>query len=183
MTIASTLPAAGANSAAGGPLVLVADDADANLELLMDQLQGLGFRVVIARDAPSALAASLEHRPDLAILDVSMPAGELGVAERDAGFEVCRRIKKDPRTARIPVIFVTALSDTSDRVKAIEAGCDDFLNKPYSRLVLNARVQSLLKLKGATDALEASLKRLAELKKVRDDLLKMIVHDLKAPLT
>jgi two-component system sensor histidine kinase/response regulator len=170
-------------SVSAGPLVLVADDAEANLELLMDQLEGLGFRVVIARDAPSALAASLEHRPDLAILDVSMPAGELGVAERDAGFEVCRRIKKDPRTARIPVIFVTALSETSDRVKAIEAGCDDFLNKPYSRLVLNARVQSLLKLKGATDALEASMKRLAELQKIRDDLMKMIVHDLKAPLT
>jgi two-component system sensor histidine kinase/response regulator len=180
---ASTLPTAGATSVASGPLVLVADDADANLELLMDQLQGLGFRVVIARDAESALAASLEHRPDLAILDISMPAGQLGVADRDAGFEVCRRIKKDPRTARIPVIFVTALAETSDRVKAIEAGCDDFLNKPYSRVVLSARVQSLLKLKGATDALEASLKRLAELQKVRDDLMKMIVHDLKAPLT
>jgi signal transduction histidine kinase len=175
-------PTSGAHAPAD-PLVLVADDADANLELLMDQLQGLGFRVVIARDAPAALAASLEHRPDLAILDVSMPAGELGVADRDAGFEVCRRIKKDPRTARIPVIFVTALSETSDRVKAIEAGCDDFLHKPYSRLVLNARVQSLLKLKGATDALEASMKRLAELQKIRDDLMKMIVHDLKAPLT
>jgi two-component system sensor histidine kinase/response regulator len=168
---------------AGAPLVLVADDAEANLELLMDQLEGLGFRVVIARDAEAAIAASLEHRPDLAILDVSMPAGDLGVTDRDAGFEVCRRIKKDPRTARIPVVFVTALAETSDRVKAIEAGGDDFLNKPYSRLVLNARVQSLLKLKGATDALEESLKRLRELQKVRDDLMKMIVHDLKAPLT
>jgi two-component system sensor histidine kinase/response regulator len=167
----------------GAPLVLVADDAEANLELLMDQLEGLGFRVVIARDAEAAIAASLEHRPDLAILDVSMPAGDLGVTDRDAGFEVCRRIKKDPRTARIPVVFVTALAETSDRVKAIEAGGDDFLNKPYSRLVLNARVQSLLKLKGATDALEESLKRLRELQKVRDDLMKMIVHDLKAPLT
>jgi two-component system sensor histidine kinase/response regulator len=173
--------ATGAN--AGAPLVLVADDAEANLELLMDQLEGLGFRVVIARDAEAAIAASLEHRPDLAILDVSMPAGDLGVTDRDAGFEVCRRIKKDPRTARIPVVFVTALAETSDRVKAIEAGGDDFLNKPYSRLVLNARVQSLLKLKGATDALEESLKRLRELQKVRDDLMKMIVHDLKAPLT
>jgi signal transduction histidine kinase len=167
----------------GAPLVLVADDAEANLELLMDQLEGLGFRVVIARDAEAAIAASLEHRPDLAILDVSMPAGALDVTDRDAGFEVCRRIKKDPRTARIPVIFVSALAETSDRVKAIEAGGDDFLNKPYSRLVLNARVQSLLKLKGATDALEESLKRLRELQKVRDDLMKMIVHDLKAPLT
>ena len=168
---------------AGAPLVLVADDAEANVELLTDQLEGLGFRVVVARDAESAIAASIEHRPDIAILDISMPAGDLGVADRDAGFEVCRRIKRDPRTARIPVVFVTALSDTSDRVKAIEAGGDDFLNKPYHRPVLNARVQSLLKLKGATDALEETLKRLRELQKVRDDLMKMIVHDLKAPLT
>jgi signal transduction histidine kinase len=168
---------------AGAPLILVADDAEANVELLMDQLEGLGFRVVVARDAVSAIAACVKDRPDLAILDVSMPAGDLGVPDRDAGFEVCRRIKRDPRTARIPVVFVTALSDTADRVKAIEAGGDDFLNKPYHRPVLNARVRSLLKLKGATDALEESLKRLREMQKVRDDLMKMIVHDLKAPLT
>ncbi len=165
------------------PLILVADDADANVELLVDQLTTLGFRTVIARDAMSAIATCIEQHPDLVILDVSMPAGALGVHDRDAGFEVCRRIKRDPRTARIPVIFVTALGDTTDRVKAIEAGGDDFLTKPHQRLVLNARVRSLLKLKGATDALEESLRRLRELQRVRDDLMKMIVHDLKTPLT
>jgi two-component system, sensor histidine kinase and response regulator len=165
------------------PLILVADDVEANVELLVDQLATLGFGTVVAHDAPSALATCLERRPDLVILDVSMPAGDLGVGDRDAGFEVCRRLKRDARTARIPVIFVTALGDTSDRVKAIEAGGDDFLTKPHQRLVLNARVRALLKLKGATDALEESLKRLRELQKVRDDLMKMIVHDLKTPLT
>lgn len=165
------------------PLILVADDVEANVELLVDQLEALGFRTVIAHDAPAALAACLERRPDLAILDVSMPAGELGVDDREAGYEVCRRLKRDARTARIPVIFVTALGDTGDRVKAIEAGGDDFLTKPHHRLVLNARVRALLKLKGATDALEESLRRLRELQKVRDDLMKMIVHDLKTPLT
>jgi two-component system sensor histidine kinase/response regulator len=172
-----------APSAGAAPLILVADDVDANVELLVDQLETLGFRTVVARNAPDALTACFEHRPDLAILDVSMPAGELGVPDRDAGFEVCRRLKRDPRSARIPVIFVTALGDTTDRVKAIEAGADDFLTKPHHRLVLNARVRALLKLKGATDALEESLKRLRELQKVRDDLMKMIVHDLKTPLT
>ena len=112
-----------------------------------------------------------------------MPAGDLGVDDRSTGFEVCRRIKRDPRTARIPVIFVTALNDTTDRVKAIEAGGDDFLTKPHNRLVLGARVRSLLKLKAATDALEDSYRKLRELEKVRDDLMKMIVHDLKTPLT
>jgi two-component system, sensor histidine kinase and response regulator len=166
-----------------GQLILVADDVPANVELLFDQLHSLGYRTVSAQDGPSALAACFAHRPDLCILDVSMPAGELGVDDRSTGFEVCRRIKRDARTARIPVIFVTALNDTTDRVKAIEAGGDDFLTKPHNRLVLGARVRSLLKLKAATDALEDSFRKLRELEKIRDDLMKMIVHDLKTPLT
>ncbi len=173
-----TTPGAGAL-----PLILVADDVPANVELLADQLQTLGFRTVGAVDGPTAVAACLEHRPDLCILDVAMPAGTLGVDDRTTGFEVCRRIKRDSRTARIPVIFVTALNDTSDRVRGIEAGGDDFLTKPHNRLVLGARVRSLLKLKAATDALEESYRKLRELEKVRDDLMKMIVHDLKTPLT
>jgi two-component system sensor histidine kinase/response regulator len=165
------------------PLILVADDVPANVELLFDQLNTLGYRTIAAEDGPSALAACFEHNPDLCILDVSMPAGDLGVDTRSTGFEVCRRIKRDPRTSRIPVIFVTALNDTGDRVKGIEAGGDDFLTKPHNRLVLGARVRSLLKLKAATDALENSYRKLRELEKVRDDLMKMIVHDLKSPLT
>ncbi len=165
------------------PLILVADDVPANVELLADQLQTLGFRTVGAIDGPSAVAACVKYRPDLCILDVAMPAGALAVDDRGTGFEVCRRIKRDSRTARIPVIFVTALNDTSDRVKGIEAGGDDFLTKPHNRLVLGARVRSLLKLKAATDALEESYRKLRELEKVRDDLMKMIVHDLKTPLT
>ena len=164
-------------------VILVADDIPANVELLLDQLNSLGYDTVTATDGPSAIAAASEHQPDLCILDVSMPAGDLGVDDRSTGFEVCRRIKRDPRTSRIPVIFVTALNDTSDRVRAIEAGGDDFLTKPHNRLVLGARVRSLLKLKAATDALEDSLRKLRELERVRDDLMKMIVHDLKTPLT
>ncbi len=165
------------------PVILVADDVAANVELLFDQLHVLGFRAIAAWDGPSALAACFEHRPDLCILDVSMPAGDLGVDERSTGFEVCRRIKRDPRTKSIPVIFVTALNDTTDRVKAIEAGGDDFLTKPHNRLVLGARVRSLLKLKAATESLEDTLRKLREAEKMRDDLMKMIVHDLKTPLT
>jgi len=164
-------------------VILVADDIPANVELLLDQLNSLGYETITAVDGPSAVAAAFEQQPDLCILDVSMPAGDLGVDDRSTGFEVCRRIKRDPRTSRIPVIFVTALNDTSDRVRGIEAGGDDFLTKPHNRLVLGARVRSLLKLKAATDALEDSLRKLRELEKVRDDLMKMIVHDLKTPLT
>ena len=165
------------------PLILVADDVPANVELLFDQLHTLGYRTIAAEDGPSAVASCATYKPDLCILDVSMPAGSLGVDDRSTGFEVCRRIKRDPRTARIPVIFVTALNDTTDRVKAIEAGGDDFLTKPHNRLILGARVRSLLKLKAATDSLEQAYRKLRELEKVRDDLMKMIVHDLKTPLT
>jgi two-component system, sensor histidine kinase and response regulator len=168
---------------APAPLILVADDVTANVELLFDQLHALGYNTIAAYDGPASLALCLEALPDLCILDVSMPAGDLGVDDRSTGFEVCRRIKRDPRTTRIPVIFVTALNDTTDRVKAIEAGGDDFLTKPHNRLVLGARVRSLLRLKAATDALEESFRKLRELEKMRDDLMKMIVHDLKTPLT
>src|SRR5438128_3733022 len=173
-----------AESATAKPeLILVADDIPANVELLLDQLNSLGYATTTAADGPSAVAAAFERHPDLCILDVAMPAGDLGVDDRSTGFEVCRRIKRDPRTSRIPVIFVTALNDTSDRVRGIEAGGDDFLTKPHNRLVLGARVRSLLKLKAATDALEESLRKLREVEKMRDDLMKMIVHDLKTPLT
>src|SRR3954452_25550630 len=164
-------------------IILVADDVPANVELLFDQLHVLDMRSIAASDGPSSLATCFEQMPDLCILDVSMPAGDLGVDDRSTGFEVCRRIKRDPRTKSIPVIFVTALNDTTDRVKAIEAGGDDFLTKPHNRLVLGARVRSLLKLKGATDSLEDTLRKLREVEKMRDDLMKMIVHDLKTPLT
>src|SRR5690242_17283993 len=136
-----------------------------------------------AHDGPSALQACFDGHPDLVILCGPMPPGALGVDDRSTGFEVCRRMKRDPRTKSIPVIFVTALNDTTDRVRAIEAGGDDFLTKPHNRLVLGARVRSLLKLKAATDALEESARKMKELEKLRDDLMKMIVHDLKTPLT
>ncbi|MDQ2930661.1 MAG: response regulator [Gemmatimonadota bacterium] len=165
------------------PLILVVDDVPANVELLYDQLAMLGYRVISAVDGPSAVELCFAEKPDLCILDVAMPAGSLRVDDRSTGFEVCRRLKRDPRTERIPVIFVTALNDTTDRVKAIEAGGDDFLTKPHNRQILSARVRSLLRLKFATDALDDSYRKLRELEKVRDDLMKMIVHDLKTPLT
>src|SRR5256714_1102626 len=163
-------------------LILVADDISANVELLLDQLNSLGYETITAADGPSAVALAFEKHPDLCILDVAMPAGNLGVDDRSTGFEVCRRIKRDARTSRIPVIFVTALNDTSDRVRGIEAGGDDFLTKPHNRLVLGARVRSLLKLKAATDALEDSLRKLRELEKVRDDLMQNAVTHSSQPV-
>lgn len=163
--------------------ILVADDLSYNVQILVDQLNYLGYRTITANDGPTALELCLREHPDLCILDIDMPAGSLGVSDRETGFEVCRRIKTTPETARIPVIFVTALNEASDRIMGIKVGGDDFLQKPHNLNVLKARVQSLLKLKAATDALESSNARLREMEKIRDDISKMIVHDLKSPLT
>src|SRR5437763_15903956 len=83
------------------PLILVADDVPANVELLFDQLHVLGFRAIAAHDGPSALKACFDSKPDLCILDVSMPAGDLRCDDRSTGFQVCRRIKPHPRTKHI----------------------------------------------------------------------------------
>ncbi|HEU4456765.1 MAG TPA: response regulator [Longimicrobium sp.] len=157
------------------PLLLVVDDDPVNVELLCDLLEALDYRVAGAQGGEAALRAARERLPDLVLLDVMMPGMN--------GYEVCRRLKADPATAGIPVVFVTALSDTDDKVKAIEAGGDDFLTKPFNRPVLVARIRSLLRLKAANDALERSYRRLQELERLRDDLTRMMVHDLKSPLT
>ena len=163
------------SAGASGPLLLVVDDDPVNVELLCDLLEALDYRALPALGGEAALAAARERRPDLVLLDIMMPGLN--------GYEVCRRLKEDPATAAIPVVFVTALSDTEDKVKAIEAGGDDFLTKPFNRPVLVARIRSLLKLKAAGDELERSYRKLKELERLKDDLTRMVVHDLKSPLS
>jgi two-component system, sensor histidine kinase and response regulator len=157
------------------PLLLVVDDNPMNVEPLCDLLESMDYRVATALDGMTALRIVEEQQPDLILLDIMMPGMN--------GFEVCRRLKANPRSARIPVVFVTALSETEDKVRAIDAGGDDFLTKPFNRPILVARIRSLLRLKEANDQLEASYRKLQALERMRDDLMKMIVHDLKSPLS
>ena len=166
------------------PLVLVADDVDANAELLADQLTRAGRPHRPGARRPECARGLLRGGPR------PLHPRRLHAGGRARRWTTATPASKSAAGSsairapqRIPVIFVTALNDTADRVKAIEAGGDDFLLKPHNRLVLGARVRSLLKLKSATDALEQSYRTLRELTKVRDDLMKMIVHDLKTPLT
>ena len=125
--------------------VLVVDDVLPNVKLLEAKLSREYFQVLTAMNGKEALAKIEADNPDIVLLDVMMP-------EMD-GFEVCRRIKQNPRTAHIPVVMVTALSEVSDRVQGLEAGADDFLTKPVNDIALFARVRSLVRLKMTMDEL------------------------------
>ena len=125
------------------PRILVVDDEDRNLRLMEALLAPLGYAVDLARNGEEGLVKAAESPPDLILLDVMMPVLD--------GFEVAARLKQDEVTQIVPIVMVTALHDTEDRVKALEAGADDFLTKPIDKTELRARVHTLLKVKAYND--------------------------------
>jgi two-component system alkaline phosphatase synthesis response regulator PhoP len=126
--------------------ILIADDNRANVELLEAFLASVDCDTEIAVDGQDTLDKVASFQPDLILLDVMMP--------KLSGFEVCRKLKDDPRTQKIMVLMVTALNELGDYERAVQAKCDDFLSKPVNKLELLKRVETMLKLKNVTDELE-----------------------------
>ena len=115
--------------------LLVVDDILANRRLMQAKLEAKYYSVLLAENGVEALKIAAEDQPDIILLDVMMPGMD--------GYEVCRRLKADPQTAHIPVVMLTALNETADRVRGLEAGADDFLTKPVDDFSLMARIGAL----------------------------------------
>jgi two-component system, sensor histidine kinase and response regulator len=159
----------------GRPTVLVVDDEPKNVQLLTDVLEARNYTVWSASDGERGLALARERLPDVVLLDVMMP--------RLNGFEVCRRLKAEQKTAAIPVLLVTALDARQDRIAGIDAGANDFISKPIDAADLVLRVRNAASTKRLHDQIATQLRQLQELEAARDTLTHMIVHDLRSPLT
>ena len=140
--------------------VLIVDDNPQNLELLQAFLEALPVRIVSAVDGVDALRKVEEHNPDLILLDIMMP--------QMSGFQVCRRLKGDPKTHDIQILMVTALNELGDIEQANECGTDDFVSKPVNKLELLTRVKSLLRVRHLKSELERALTYLNEIEQDDD---------------
>lgn len=155
--------------------ILLVDDDPKNIELFKVFLHGVGGAFAEALDGHTALEKVKSFEPDLILLDVMLP-------EMD-GYEICRRIKADPATLHIPVIMITCLCDQEARLKGLEAGADDFLSRPLEKRELLARTRNFLKMKEYQNEIIAKNVELERLGALKNDLVDMIVHDIKGPLT
>jgi putative two-component system response regulator len=156
----------------GKPVILVVDDQPQNIELLEAYLVPQGYNIIRAANGKEALGKLSGNQVDLILLDVMMPGMD--------GFEVTHRVRQDDKYRLLPIILVTALHETEDRVKGIEAGCDDFISKPFDKLELLARVKSLLTVKAYNDLKSNYQKELESEVTRRTGELKIAFEKIKA---
>ncbi|MBK4732797.1 hybrid sensor histidine kinase/response regulator [Oxynema sp. CENA135] len=143
--------------------ILIVDDNPTNLKVLCDSIKGSGWTILVATDGETAIEQTEYASPDLILLDVMMPGID--------GFETCKRLKANPNTAEIPIIFMTALADTVDKVKGLELGAVDYITKPFQTEEAIARVKVHLKLRWLSQTLEEQVKqRTLELQNALEEL-------------
>ena len=155
----------------GRAKVLVVDDTPMNIKVLLDLLTVKGYEVITAESGSVALEKIETRKPEVVLLDVVMP-------EMD-GYEVCRRIRANPETAALPVVMITALDPTQERIKGLEAGADDFLTKPINQAELLVRVRTLLRIKQLHDEVTLQAAQLAEWNKTLEGRVREQVEQLE----
>ena len=160
-------------SAKDGASILVVDDEDHTRALLRAMLGGQ-HRVLEAANGPAALDLLEAEQVDLVLLDVMMPGMN--------GYDVCQKIKQRAGEPLLPVLLVTALSEQEQKNLGLQAGADDFLTKPVDRRELLLRVRAFLRLRSQDTLIRLQLKQLAQLQNTKDEMLSLMVHDLRSPL-
>jgi signal transduction histidine kinase len=175
-------------------IILIVDDNQTNLDVLFELLKNYGFKVLVAQDGESAIEQIQYIHPDLILLDIMMPGID--------GFETCRRLKEDPPTQDIPIIFMSALSDTVDKVKGFQTGAVDYITKPFQHEEVLSRIDTHLTIRSLQKKLEEKNTELAQLNQNLERLVEQkskqlidqektaiigrltqgMVHNLKSPL-
>jgi two-component system sensor histidine kinase/response regulator len=154
--------------------ILIVDDTPANLDVLAEMLEEQGYGTRPVPSGVLALQSARAQPPDLILLDINMP-------EMD-GYEVCKHVKADDNLKDIPVIFISALRDTTDKVHAFDAGAVDYITKPFQFDEVKARVQTHLRTYRMQRELEQQYAAIKKLEELKDNLTHMIVHDMASPI-
>ncbi len=155
--------------------ILLVDDNTTNLQILHQTLNGRGYRLLIAKNGKSALAITHEVKPSLILLDIMMPGMD--------GYEVCRRLKADPETKEIPVIFLSALDDTANKVKGLDLGAVDYISKPFQAEEVIARVNTHLTISSLKKSLAEKNKALQTSNEILDERVKERTAELVELIT
>lgn len=163
-------------------VVLIVDDSQENLSVLFDYLQEANFKVLVAERGESAIKRAKHTKPDIILLDVLMPGID--------GFETCRQLKNNPHTQDIPVIFISALTDTVDKVKGFEAGGVDYVTKPFQQEEVLARLNTHLticslqqEVQTKNDQLQTQNEQLLQLNHEKNEFLNLLAYELKNPFS
>jgi signal transduction histidine kinase len=155
-------------------VILIVDDVPENLRLLSAILKAAGYRVRLVASGEVAMESVRQTPPDLILLDIRLPGAD--------GFAVCRQLKQLDGVRDIPVIFISAMEGTEEKLKAFQAGGVDYVTKPFQAEEVLARVQTHLEIRRQKIQIEVNLRQLEKLERMRDDLTHMIVHDLRSPI-